>query len=54
MEDFEESVMGVIVETVKISEREKTVNRKNKQVWKVMSSQSVFMCLHTTPVSISV
>ena len=29
MEDFEESVMGVIVETVNISEREKTVNREN-------------------------
>ena len=54
MEDFEESVMGVIVETVKISEREKTENRKNKQVGKVMYSQSVFMCLHATIVSISV
>ena len=39
MEDFEESVMGVIVETVKISEREKTENRKNKQVGKVIASQ---------------
>ena len=54
MEDSEESVMGVIVETVKISEREKTENRKTKQVGKVMCTQSVFMCLHSTIVSISV
>ena len=54
MEDSEESVMGVIVETVKISEGEKTENRKNIQVGKVMFTQSVFMCLHTTTVSISV
>ena len=54
MEDSEESVMGVIVETVKISEGEKTENRKTKQVGKVMCSQSVFMCLHATTASISV
>ena len=34
--------------------RGETENRKTKQVGKVMCSQSVFMCLHTTTVSISV